>query len=93
VKYAPSSVAKAGVAASPALPPTLSGVLSHVFLLTFTSTSENNLQTAGLQDGAPHCSKILSSMYAALNSDPSDPDVIIVLDIFRTLDYKVRHIS
>jgi hypothetical protein len=42
----------------------------------FTSAYENFLQTAGLQDGASHCAKILSSMYAALNSDPSDPDVI-----------------
>jgi hypothetical protein len=33
------------------------------------------------QDGASHCAKILSAMYAALNSDPSDPDVIIKLDI------------
>ena len=42
---------------------------------------ENFLQTAGLQDGASHCAKILSAMYSALNSDPSDPDVIIKLDI------------
>ena len=47
----------------------------------FTSTYENFLQTAGLQDGASHGAKILSSMYAALNSDPSDPDVIIKLDM------------
>ena len=53
----------------------------------FTSTYEMFLQTAGLQDvcvfilldGASHCAKILSSMYASLNSDPSDPDVIIML--------------
>ena len=37
----------------------------------FASTYENFLQTAGLQDGASHCAKILSAMYAALNSDPS----------------------
>ena len=36
----------------------------------FTSTYENFLQTAGLQDGASHCAKILSAMYASLNSDP-----------------------
>ena len=47
----------------------------------FTSTYEFFLQTAGLQDGAFHCAKILSSMYAALSSDPSDPDVIIKLDL------------
>ncbi len=47
----------------------------------FTSTYENFLQTAGLQDGASHCAKILSAMYSALNSDPFDPDVIIKLDI------------
>jgi hypothetical protein len=28
-----------------------------------------------------HCAKILSAMYASLNSDPSDPDVIIKLDM------------
>jgi hypothetical protein len=39
----------------------------------FTSTYENFLQTAGLQNGASHCAKILSAMYASLNSDPSDP--------------------
>ena len=47
----------------------------------FTSTYENFLQTAGLQDVASHCAKILSAMYSALNSDPSDPDVIIKIDI------------
>ena len=47
----------------------------------FTSPYDQKLQTAGLQDGASHCAKILSSMYAALNSDPCDPDVIIKLDI------------
>ncbi len=34
------------------------GPISHIF----TSTYENFLQTAGLQDGASHCAKILSSM-------------------------------
>ncbi len=47
----------------------------------FTSKYEFFLQTAGLQDGASHCAKILSSMYAALSSDPSDPDEIIKLDL------------
>ena len=47
----------------------------------FTSKYEFFLQTAGLQDGVSHCVKILSSMYAALNSDPSDPDEIIKLDL------------
>jgi hypothetical protein len=37
----------------------------------FTSTYENFLQTAGLQDGASHCAKILSAMYASLNSELS----------------------
>jgi hypothetical protein len=53
------------------------GPISNIF----TSTYDNFLQTAGLQDGASHCAKILSAMYASLNSDPSDPDVIIKLDI------------
>ena len=35
-----------------------------------TSPYDQKLQTAGLQDGASHCAKILSAMYAALNSDP-----------------------
>ena len=58
------------------------GPISHIF----TSTYENFLQTAGLKDGASHCDKILSSMYTALNSDPSDPDVIIKLDIFNAFN-------
>ena len=73
----PSSVVKVGVAVLPASPPTLSRVLSLVFYFLH----KNFLQTAGLQDGASHCAKILSAMYAVLNSDPSDPDVIIKLDI------------
>ena len=54
----------------------------------FKSTYEKTLQTASLQDGASHCAKILSAMYDALNSDPSDPDVIIKFDVsnaFNTL--------
>jgi hypothetical protein len=46
------------------------------------------LQTAGLKDSSSHCVKILSSMYAALNSDPSDPDALVKLGIshdFNTL--------
>jgi hypothetical protein len=86
----PSSAAKAGVAASPASLPTPSGDLS---LIIFTSTYENFLQTAGLQDGASHCAKILSSMYAALNSDPSDPDVIIKLDISNAFNVLCRHLT
>jgi hypothetical protein len=42
------------------------------------------LQTAGLQDCISHCVKTLSAMYAALNSCPSNPDVIIKLDIFKS---------
>jgi hypothetical protein len=59
----------------------------------FTSTYENNLHTAGLQDGASHCDKILSAMYAALNSDPSDPDVIIKLDISNAFNALCRHLT
>jgi hypothetical protein len=40
---------------------------------------------------ASHCAKILSSMYAALNSDPSDPDVIIKLDISNAFNVLCRH--
>jgi hypothetical protein len=59
----------------------------------FTSTYEYLLQTAGLQDGASHCAKILSSMYAALNSDPSDPDVIIKLDIPNAFNVLCRQLT
>jgi hypothetical protein len=55
-----------------ASPPALSGVLSLVFLHLHTIFF---LQTAGLQDCASHCAKILSAMYAAFN-----PDVMIKLD-------------
>ncbi len=56
----------------------------------FTSTYENFLQTAGLQDGTSHCAKILSDMYSALNSDPSDPDVIIKLDVSNAFNVLCR---
>jgi hypothetical protein len=59
----------------------------------FTSTYENFLQTAGLQDGASHCAKILSAMYASLNSDPSDPDVIIKLDISNAFNVLCRRLT
>ena len=59
----------------------------------FTSTYENFLRTAGLQDGASHCAMILSSMYAALNSDPSDPDVIIKLDISNDFNALCRQLT
>ena len=65
------------------------GPISHIF----TSTYENFLQTAGLQDGASHCAKILSSMYAALNTDPSDPDVIIKLDISNAFNVLCRQLT
>ncbi len=65
------------------------GPISHIF----TSTYENFLQTAGLQDGASHCAKIFSSMYAALSSDPSDPDVIIKLDISNAFNVLCRQLT
>ena len=49
-----------------------------------------HLQTAGLQDGASHCAKILSAMYASLHTDPSDPDVIIKLDISNAFNVLCR---
>jgi hypothetical protein len=54
---------------------------------------ENFMQTAGLQDGASHCAKILSAMYASLNSDPSDPDVIIKLDISNAFNVLCRRLT
>jgi hypothetical protein len=53
------------------------GPISHIF----TSTYDNFIQTAGLKDGASHCAKILTTMYSSLTSNPSDPDVIIKIDI------------
>ena len=58
---------------------------THFFLshqgvpIEIRNVFQNFLQTAG--DGASHCAKILSAMYSALNSDLSDPDVIIKLDV------------
>ena len=59
----------------------------------FKSTYEKTLQTASLQDGASHCAKILSAMYDALNSDPSDPDVIIKLDISNDFNALCRQLT
>ena len=59
----------------------------------FTSTYENFLQTAGLQDGVSHCAKILSAMYSALNSDLSDPDVIIKLDVSNAFNVLCRRLN
>jgi hypothetical protein len=57
----------------------------------FTSTHDNFIQTAGIRDGASHCAKILSCFYDNLEtSKPSDPDVIIKIDIsnaFNTTDH------
>jgi hypothetical protein len=56
----------------------------------FTSTYDNFIQIAGIQDGASHCAKILACFYDNLEtSDPSNPDVIIKIDIsnaFNTTD-------
>ena len=50
-------------------------------------------KTAGLQNGASHCAKILSSMYAAIDSDPSDPDVIFKLDISNAFNTLCRQLT
>jgi hypothetical protein len=59
----------------------------------FTSTNEIFLLTAGLKDGASHCTKIPSSMYSALNPDPSDPDVIIKIDISNAFNVVCRQLT
>ncbi len=47
----------------------------------FTSSYDNFIQTAGIR-GASHCAKILTCFYANLDvSDPTDPDVIIKIDV------------
>jgi hypothetical protein len=63
VVYAPSSAAKAAVAASPASQPTQAGCPGSCLSYFYIYIREA-LQTAGLKDCAPHCAKILSSMYA-----------------------------
>ncbi len=68
-------------------------LLSSPFLRVSRSTYEKFLQTAGLQDGASHCVKNLSSMYAALNSNPSDPDIIINLDISNAFNVLCRQLT
>ena len=50
-------------------------------------------KTAGLQNGASHCAQILSAIYAALDSDPSDPDVIIKLDMSNTFNALCRQLT
>ena len=65
------------------------GPISHIF----TSTYDNFIQTAGLKDGASHCAKILSIMYSSLNSNPSDPDVIIKIDISNAFNVLCRALT
>jgi hypothetical protein len=85
---APSSAAKADDDFASLAANAVRGPISRIF----TSTYENFLQTAGLQDGASHCAKIFSSMYAALNADPSDPDVIVKLDISNAFNALCRQL-
>jgi hypothetical protein len=40
-----------------------------------------------------HCAKILSAMYVSLNSDPSDPDVVIKLDISNAFNVLCRRLT
>jgi hypothetical protein len=48
----------------------------------FTSTYDHFIQTAGIRDGASHCAKLLACFYDNLETaDPSDPDVIIKIDM------------
>ena len=70
---------------------------THFFLshqgvpIEIRNVFQNFLQTAG--DGASHCAKILSAMYASLNSDPSDPDVIMKLDISNAFNVLCRRLT
>jgi hypothetical protein len=62
-------------------------------LAVVLSTYKKILQTAGLQDGASHCAKIHSAMYASLYSDPSDPDVIIKLGLSNAFNVLCRRLT
>lgn len=53
----------------------------------FTSSYDNFIQTAGIRDGASHCAKILTCFYDNLDvSDPTDPEVIIQIDVANTFN-------
>ena len=57
----------------------------------FTSAYDNFSQTAGIRDGASHCAKILSVFYDSL--DPSDPEVIIKIDISNAFNTTCRALA
>ena len=86
----PSFAAKAGVAVSPTSPPPLSEALfpkySHLHTKIFYRQQVS-------RDGASHCAKILSPMYSALNSDLSNPDVIIKLDVSNAFNVLCRRLT
>jgi hypothetical protein len=60
----------------------------------FTSTYDNFIQTAGIRDGASHCAKILPIFYDNLDTaDPSDPKVIIKIDICNAFNTTCRALT
>jgi len=49
------------------------------------------MQTAGIRDGASHCAKMLLVFYDSLNtSDPTDPEVMIKIDISNAFNTACR---
>jgi hypothetical protein len=60
----------------------------------FTSSYENFIQTTGIRDGASHCAKILTCFYDNLDvSDPTDPEVIIKIDVGNTFNSTDRDLT
>jgi hypothetical protein len=60
----------------------------------FTSSYENFIQTSGIRDGASHCAKILTSFYDNLDvSDPTDPEVIIKIDVANVFNSTDRDLT
>jgi hypothetical protein len=60
----------------------------------FTSSYDNFIQTTGIRDGASHCVKILTCFCDNLDvSDPTDPEVIIKIDVANVLDSTDRDLT
>ena len=58
------------------------------------TSTHNFIQTAGIRDVASHCAKILSVFYDSLDtSDPTDPEVIIKVDISNTFNTTCRALT
>jgi hypothetical protein len=60
----------------------------------FTSSYDNFIQTTGIRDGVSDCDKILTCFYDNFDvSDPTDPDVIIKIDVVNVFNSTNRGLT